>query len=128
MTGPVWTLSNCLSAVRMLLAVPIALLLLRNDPSQRALIALLIAGAGITDLADGYAARRLGQVTELGKVIDPLADKIAAGIVAAALALLGRIPLWFLGLVLGRDLFILLGGVYVRARTQTTLQSNTAGK
>lgn len=128
MTGPLLTLSNVLSVCRLLLAVPIVLLLLRNDPSGRWTAAALIVAAGMTDLADGWAARRLRQVSELGKILDPLADKIAAAAVAAALAALGRLPLWFLGAVVARDLLILAGGFVVRTRRGLTLQSNPAGK
>ena len=53
-----------------------------------------------TDALDGYFARLLHQESELGKVIDPLADKIGVGIVVVLLLIFGDIPLWFALLVL----------------------------
>jgi CDP-diacylglycerol--glycerol-3-phosphate 3-phosphatidyltransferase len=124
----VWNVSNALSVLRVLLVAPIAMVLLRNDPADRLLLAVLISLAGITDLLDGYAARKLSQVTELGKILDPLADKIAVGVVAIVLAVQGRIPAWFLAAVLLRDVAIVAGGMYLRRSRGLTLQSNMFGK
>jgi CDP-diacylglycerol--glycerol-3-phosphate 3-phosphatidyltransferase len=128
MDDRVWTLSNALSFLRVLLVAPIAIILLRNDPGDRLLVVGLILLAGVTDLLDGYAARKLGQVTELGKIIDPLADKLAIGVVALLLALQGKVPAWFLAVVLLRDLAIFAGGVHLRRTRRITLQSNLIGK
>jgi CDP-diacylglycerol--glycerol-3-phosphate 3-phosphatidyltransferase len=81
-----------------------------------------------TDFLDGYLARKLHQVTDLGKVIDPLADKIGIGIVAVCLLLTGDIPLWYFIAVLARDVLIFLGGIYINRRKGIVPQSNMAGK
>jgi CDP-diacylglycerol--glycerol-3-phosphate 3-phosphatidyltransferase len=127
MNERVWTVSNVLSIVRLLLVVPIAVLLLRND-SPRFLLAGLIVVAGMTDLFDGMLARRFNQVTELGKIIDPLADKIGIAAVAIILTLQGRIPTWFMLFVVVRDVAIFIGGLYLKSTRGIVLQSNLLGK
>lgn len=128
MAGRVWTLSNLLSAVRVLLVVPIARLLLLPGGGPQAAALVLIVIAAATDLFDGLLARRLGQVSEVGKIIDPLADKIAIGAIVVILAIQGRLPVWLLVMILIRDILIFSGGVAVRNSRGIVLQSNWAGK
>jgi CDP-diacylglycerol--glycerol-3-phosphate 3-phosphatidyltransferase len=84
--------------------------------------------AVLTDFLDGYLARRLKQVSDLGKIIDPLADKVGVGIIAVCLTLTGDIPLWYLVVLLARDLLIFAGGVYIRHQKKIVPQANMAGK
>lgn len=84
--------------------------------------------AVLTDLSDGYLARRLNQISEWGKIIDPLADKVFVGISAICLVWRGSLPLWFVIAVLGRDLIILLGGLYAGRRIKMVIPSNYVGK
>lgn len=128
MTGRIWTFSNALSAARVLLVVPIAVLLLEGTASSRMWAAAIIVLAVATDFLDGFFARRLHQVSELGKIIDPLADKIAVAAVGVILVIEGAVPLWYVALVLVRDLVILTGGVIIRSRKQIIPQSNWPGK
>lgn len=128
MTGHLWTLSNALSALRVLLVVPIAVLLLESSPSSRTWAAVVIALGIATDFLDGFFARRLHQVSELGKIIDPLADKIAIGAVGVILVVERSLPLWYVVLVLARDLVILAGGFAIRSRKRFIPQSNWPGK
>jgi CDP-diacylglycerol--glycerol-3-phosphate 3-phosphatidyltransferase len=128
MSGRIWTISNVLSLLRIILVLPIALLTLEQEPSHRLLAVGLILLAASTDLLDGLFARKFGQVTDLGKVIDPLADKVAVGVIIVLLAKAGMVPVWFVVATLARDGAILLGGVYVRRRRGILLQSNTLGK
>lgn len=97
-------------------------------PFHREWAIAFILIASFTDFLDGYLARRLHQVTDFGKIIDPLADKIGIGIVALCLLLTEDIPLWFFVVVLGRDALIFLGGVYINRRKGIVPQSNMAGK
>jgi CDP-diacylglycerol--glycerol-3-phosphate 3-phosphatidyltransferase len=97
-------------------------------PFHREWAILFILIASFTDFLDGYLARRLHQVTDLGKIIDPLADKIGIGIVALCLLLTYDIPVWYFIVVLGRDALIFLGGVYINRRKGIVPQSNMAGK
>ena len=128
MTGPYWTISNALSFMRIVLTFPLALLLLRRDPGDQTTLAGLVVALILTDLLDGQIARRLRQVTEIGKIVDPLADKIAVGTIAVILVIQERIPLWFVVMTLVRDIFILVGGIYIRNRKGILLQSHVVGK
>jgi CDP-diacylglycerol--glycerol-3-phosphate 3-phosphatidyltransferase len=80
---------------------------------------LSFAVAAILDGVDGYIARRYHQISELGKILDPLADKLllVSGIITLSFdhaPYLGQIPLWLTGTILGRDLLIGIGAVVVR--------------
>ncbi|HUN66933.1 MAG TPA: CDP-alcohol phosphatidyltransferase family protein [Bacteroidota bacterium] len=128
MSDRLWTISNVLSLLRLILVLPVWLLL-RSDAEEARLAALgLMVAAAATDLLDGWLARKLGQVTETGKILDPLADKLAIGVVCAALAARGIVPAWFFLAVIVRDVLILLGGIYVRKTRGLLLQSNYPGK
>ena len=70
--------------------------------------------AALTDLADGYVAKRFGGATPLGAVLDPLADKLLMASLFVALALEGHLPGWFVLLVIGRDLLIVAGTLALR--------------
>lgn len=69
---------------------------------------VLVMIAGISDGLDGLLARRMGQQTELGKYLDPIADKLLLTSSFVALGLNGGIPLWLVVLVVGRDIIILM--------------------
>ncbi len=128
MKGGFRTLSNALSLLRILLVVPISVSLMLDTPAGRGTAMLLIVAAAATDFLDGYYARKKGEVTELGKILDPVADKIAVGAVALILAVQGRVPVWFPAVVVVRDLLILSGGYYLSRRKSLILQSNRLGK
>jgi len=128
MRSGAWTISNILSLSRIILLAPISVLLLQDDPSDRWLILALIAAAALTDLLDGMLARKLNQVTELGKILDPVADKICIAVVGLILLFQLKIPFWFFLALILRDAMILSGGVYLRRKRGIILPSNTAGK
>jgi cardiolipin synthase len=128
MSNRILTISNAISALRVVLVVPIAYFLLTGKSEDRILAAWLVLFAIATDFLDGFLARKLHQVSELGKIIDPLADKIAVGTVAILLAITGDIALWYLGVVLARDFFILAGGIFINRKKRIIPQSNWPGK
>lgn len=122
------TISTLISASRVLLVVPIAYLINEGDPSSRVWAAALVVVAIMTDYLDGYLARRWHEVTELGKIVDPIADKISVGVVAVVLVALNDLPLWYLIVVIVRDIMILTGGLIIRNRKKIIAQSNWPGK
>jgi CDP-diacylglycerol--glycerol-3-phosphate 3-phosphatidyltransferase len=80
---------------------------------------LTFAVAAICDGVDGYIARRYNQISELGMILDPLADKLllVSGVVLLSFdhgSLLGQFPLWFGCTIIGRDLLILIGMVVIQ--------------
>jgi CDP-diacylglycerol--glycerol-3-phosphate 3-phosphatidyltransferase len=121
------TVSNAISCCRLLLVAPLAWALSAPEPSLPLVLGIFLA-AYVSDLADGWLARRLRQVTEAGKVIDPLADK--AFVLAAALLLSaqGRLPAWFLVLVILRDVVIFGAGALLTARRHEVPASTMTGK
>jgi CDP-diacylglycerol--glycerol-3-phosphate 3-phosphatidyltransferase len=122
------TISSALSLTRIALAVPAWYCIVHDFSNSRLFALTLIAVAVATDFLDGSLARRLHQVTELGKIIDPLADKIAVALVAFALLVRGELELWFLLVILSRDLLILMGGIYIQQKKKIIVQSNWPGK
>ncbi len=119
-------ISNLLSVLRMVLIIPLIYLLL-TVTDKTAVIIILVA-MFISDLLDGYLARKLNQVSELGKIIDPLADKAAVVSVVIVLFALGRIETWFFIVVIARDVLILLFGLYLKSKNKVVLMSNYPGK
>lgn len=124
----IWTISNLLSFSRIVLLAPLAYFLLGDVANNRTWAAAVVVVAGLTDFFDGFVARRLHQVTDLGKILDPIADKIAAGGSAILLLMIGAIPLWYVVVVIARDLFILFGSLYIRSKKNIITQSNWPGK
>lgn len=122
------TVSNLLSLLRIILAVPFVVVLLAQASwSRPAAIAILALGA-LTDRYDGIFARKYHQETEWGRILDPLADKVGIAAAVIVFLILGNLPLWFVIIVLARDVVILLGGIYVKFRTGRVLSSIPAGK
>jgi cardiolipin synthase len=109
----IWTIPNVISFVR-LLGVPLFLYLLLGPEKDVAAVIVLAVG-GTTDWVDGYLARRLGQVSRLGELLDPLADRLY--ILATLLAFTARevVPWQFTAALLVREL-LLLGSLGVLRR------------
>ena len=123
-----FTVSNLLSASRIFLVIPMGYCLVLDFPYHRLWTAGIIVIAVATDFLDGFLARKLHQVTDLGKIIDPLADKIGIGIYAVLMAWTGDVPIWFVVFVLLRDLLIFSGGLYIQRKKKIVPQSNWPGK
>jgi cardiolipin synthase (CMP-forming) len=102
---------NVISVIRILLIVPIAMALARH---QLGLTLLLFAFAAVSDAADGYLAKRFGWQSELGGVLDPIADKLLLATVFVTLSFLELVPLWLMAAAVARDLIIVLGAAAYR--------------
>jgi CDP-diacylglycerol--glycerol-3-phosphate 3-phosphatidyltransferase len=124
----IWTISNLLSILRIILVIPISILLLSGIETNRYWAFGLGIVAILTDKLDGELARRYHHVTEFGKIIDPLADKIAVVAVAVILTIQHLIPLWFVIAIATRDVLILLAGLYLKLKKNFVPQSNLSGK
>ncbi|MFQ5948618.1 MAG: CDP-alcohol phosphatidyltransferase family protein [Acidimicrobiia bacterium] len=120
------TIPNLVSAIR-IAAVPLFLWLLfgRDDP---ALAGWVLGAVGATDWVDGYLARKLDQVSEIGKLLDPLADRlaIAAAVIGGWIA--GVLPSWFAALLIAREAAVGLGTGFVFLRFRIRLDVRYLGK
>jgi cardiolipin synthase len=99
------SIPNMLSILRLVL-VPVFLWLLLNDHMFWALFVLAFAGA--SDWLDGYIARRFNQITELGRVLDPAADRLYIFASLIGLVINGNIPAWLAIAVIARDVMLLI--------------------
>jgi CDP-diacylglycerol--glycerol-3-phosphate 3-phosphatidyltransferase len=126
--GKIWTFSNILSLSRIVLMIPASYYLGASMPFHREIAILFILVAVTTDALDGYFARKFNEISEFGKIIDPIADKIGIGIVVVMLTIFGDIPLWFTFLIVFRDLIIFFAGLYIKSKTGIILPSLMSGK
>jgi cardiolipin synthase len=99
-----WTVPNAFTLGRLLL-LPVFLYLLFGL-ENRAAAAWMLGALGATDWVDGYLARRLGQVSEFGKVFDPTVDRLLFVVATTAIVIDGSIPLWFALAVLAREVLV----------------------
>ncbi|WP_042394220.1 CDP-diacylglycerol--glycerol-3-phosphate 3-phosphatidyltransferase [Streptacidiphilus carbonis] len=106
-----WNIPNMLTMLRLLIVPVFAALLLADgghDPKWRAVAWASFAIAMITDLFDGELARRMGLVSDFGKIADPIADKAIMGTALVALSALGDLPWWVTIVILVREIGITL--------------------
>ncbi|MBF0448601.1 MAG: CDP-alcohol phosphatidyltransferase family protein [Magnetococcales bacterium] len=107
-------IANGLSLSR-LFSAPLFSWLLLTDHLQGAL--LLFVYASLTDAADGYVAKRFNQQTELGRNLDPLADKVLMMVGFITLSIAHLIPLWLTMIVVLRDSILIAGAVFAKVST-----------
>lgn len=120
-----WTPSNMVSLFRLLLTGPVVYLLV-HEMRLAAFVVCLVAA--FTDYLDGRLARSTHTVSEWGKVIDPVADKVFIGAILVVLLAQGLYPVWFVVLVLARDAVIVAGGLWLRRYTPVVPPSLPSGK
>lgn len=102
-----FTVPNLITYVRFILIIPFAYFFLKE---QYILSALCIGLSGLSDCFDGLAARKLKQVTSIGKILDPIADKITLLVVVVCMVILVPVVLPVLIVLLLKDVLMLLGG------------------
>ena len=137
---PSWNLANVLTVARVLLVPVFAWALLVDDGQStgyRLVAAAVFALAAVTDRFDGWYARRTNQVTDFGKLLDPIADKLLIGTARVLLSVLDELPWWVTVVILVRELgitvmrFFLLRYVVLPAsrggKLKTVLQSAAIG-
>jgi len=129
MKGPgFWNLPNILTLLRIAL-VPVVAYLLIGSPDQftRMLAFWIFIGAMITDIADGWLARRWDLVSPMGAYLDPLADKLMVTTVLVMMVPLGWVPAWLVAVLLCRELAI-TGLRGIASQEGMVIAASTLGK
>tara|TARA_Y100001970_G_scaffold245583_1_gene312736 strand:+ start:655 stop:1218 length:564 start_codon:yes stop_codon:yes gene_type:complete len=127
------TLANLISVLRIILVFPLIYLLQEFSDSNSVVIGiysfLLILVIVVSDFLDGFVARKMGQITNLGKALDPIADKICMMAVLTFLTINeGLIFLLFFVLLSLRDIYIIIIVSYLINTQEEVFQSNASGK
>ncbi|MCX7821335.1 MAG: CDP-alcohol phosphatidyltransferase family protein [Brevinematales bacterium] len=107
-----WTIPNILSILRIVLIIPILNQLKIDTETSNFLAFWLILVAYLTDFFDGLIARKFNMISNLGKILDPIGDKLLAITISAVLYINKKAPFYFFVLILSRDLIISLGAMY----------------
>lgn len=118
---------NLISIFRIVF-VPIVFVLFNEIEQYRWHIISIIIIFSLLDNLDGFVARKLNQITELGKVLDPLIDKIFIIVIAFQMFRTKLIPDWFMVLVVGRDILIMLAGLIFLQKIKKVPTSDIIGK
>jgi cardiolipin synthase len=111
MTVATQNLANLLTALRLFCVPPIVMFTAQGRYQDAAAVFLL---AALTDVADGFVAKRISGPTPLGAVLDPVADKLLMASVFLTLVAEGHLPVWLAALVIGRDVMIVAGTLALR--------------
>ena len=120
----VWTIPNILTMIRLVL-VPVFVVLFFSG-FRKAALAVFVA-ASLTDMLDGYLARKLNQITDFGKLFDPLADKLMVLTAMVCQAVAGVFPWEAIIIVACKELYMVLGGMFMLKRG-IVVYSNLIGK
>ena len=125
----IFTVSNFITLSRVFL-LPVMWHFLKNPTSMQnnIILAILFIITIGSDFLDGYFARKLNQVSALGKILDPLADKICIGVLVVFAVIYRDLPLWIAIIIISRDVIIVLLSVFLISKVQDVSMSNVYGK
>lgn len=104
-----WNIPNALTMLRLILLPVFAWRYLAGDTYGA--LAVYVA-VQVSDLLDGFIARRWNLITSFGKLMDPLADKLMLLTVLICFGVRGKVPWWVIGLILGKELLMIIGGAF----------------
>lgn len=106
MKPDIWNIPNTLTILRIALIPVLVFLMLSPTKLYGILATTIFSIASITDWLDGYLARKMNIVTNLGKFLDPIADKLLIAAALIMLAGLGRVPAWMVVVIIGREIAV----------------------
>ena len=116
---------NILTIIRFFL-IPILFYFALNDNYIVAVIVLILSG--ITDVLDGYIARKFNFITDFGTLLDPLADKLTQISTLLVLVLRGIIDVWILAIVIAKELIMIIGATFLFKKETIAIPSRWYGK
>lgn len=120
---------NILSCIRLALVPVFAIIFFFGQGDHKYHLALLVfLLAGATDVVDGYLARRNNWVSDMGKILDPLADKLMQCTALVCLAVANLVEVWFVTPYILKELLLLSGGLMLLKKRKVVVVSNIAGK
>jgi CDP-diacylglycerol--glycerol-3-phosphate 3-phosphatidyltransferase len=122
------SIPNIISLSRLLLLPFICYAISLQSTAGTITALILLCISGMSDFFDGYLARQLDQRSHLGRILDPLLDKISVGVLVLFLAAYRSLPYWYAFLVIGRDVLILIAAVSMVNRIKIVVESNWLGK
>ena len=117
---------NILTIFRLCL-IPVYILIFAIEGETKELAAIIFIAASITDVLDGYIARKYNMCTKTGQLLDPLADKLMQLTVVISLVISGILPVWFVVVLAVKEFLLILGGIFLYAK-KTYVKSNILGK
>ena len=120
----VWTIPNVLTMIRLIL-VPVFVVVFLKGHRMASLA--VFAAASLTDMLDGYLARKLNQITDFGKLFDPLADKLMVLSAMVCQGIAGVFPWSAIIIVAAKELFMVIGGLLM-LKNDVVVYSNYVGK
>lgn len=118
---------NILSAARIVMAIAFALVFVLMPERLYAAVVIFVA-AGITDIVDGFLARRFGWITDLGKILDPVADKLMQLVSMFCLFFSGLIPWWMLVPIIMKEITMGIGSLIFYKKANSIGVSAVYGK
>lgn len=118
---------NYLTLVRFL-AIPVLAYLIYQGEANYTMAFILFAAIWLTDLLDGYIARRYHQVSEFGKLFDPLVDKVFQFTTAVMMCVVGRLPLWVPLFIFGKELLMIIGSAVLFRKKRLVVFAAWYGK
>lgn len=122
------SIPNILSTLRILMVGAFVAAFFSDHPNNFIIALSIFILAGLTDVLDGYLARRFSWTSNLGKLLDPLADKLMQCVVLISLAVKDLIPVWLPVVYISKEILMLLGALFVFRRRSVIVVSNWWGK
>lgn len=124
----VFTLPNLFSILRLLLIPVFIIVFFSSFKNYNILAALILIFSGLTDILDGFIARKYNLITDLGKLLDPLADKLTQATVCICLVIQNIAPYWLLIIFVAKELLMIVGGARIIKKGKVLSSSKWFGK
>jgi CDP-diacylglycerol--glycerol-3-phosphate 3-phosphatidyltransferase len=124
-SNKIFTIPNIVSFIRMLIVIFAVIELVKHNYINSFLLYLT---AVLTDFIDGMLARKLNQISELGKILDPVADKLMIGSALIILFIQGNTPFWYVAVIVSSILINVIGGLIVMKKITIVPPSIMIGK